>query len=100
MFYQFNYWYKAEYSDKDLVVEILTKSNDTNPGANLIIKQDQKRVLRVSKLMTHIFEVCYLFGVFLSKDKTACALILYPEKRKGSLKSIWLDIKLVGCVLK
>lgn len=87
--------YKAEYCDKSIVVDILTRSNDTNPGANLIIRQDQKRVLRLSKLMAHIFEVCYLFGeVFLSKDKKACALILYPEKRKGSIKSMLLDIKL------
>ncbi|MFN8406787.1 MAG: GNAT family N-acetyltransferase [Sphingobacteriaceae bacterium] len=88
--------YKAEYCDKGIVVDILTRANDTNPGANLIIKQDQKRVLRLSKLMAHIFDVCYLFGeVFLSKDKKACALVLYPEKRKGSIKSILLDIKLV-----
>jgi hypothetical protein len=88
--------YKANYSDKNIVVDILTRANDTNPGANLIIKQDGKRILRLSKLMAHIFEVCFLFGeVFLSEDKKACALILYPEKRKGSLKSILLDIKLV-----
>lgn len=88
--------YKAEYSDKNIVVDILTRSNDANPGANLIIKQDRKRLLRLSKLMAHIFEVCYQFGeIFLSKDKKACALILYPEKRKGSVKSVLLDIKLV-----
>ena len=87
---------KAKYSDKNLVVDILTKSFDANQSVNYIIKQDQKRVQRVSSLMDYSFEVCYLFGdVFLSDDKKACALITYPDKKKTNLKSVLLDIKLI-----
>lgn len=87
---------KAEYNDKTLVVDILTKSFDTNQSVNYIVKQDQKRVQRVSALMDYSFEVCYLFGdVFLSDDKKACALITYPDKKKTTLKSILLDVKLI-----
>ena len=87
---------KAKCSDKNLVVDILTKSFDTNQSVNYIIKQDAKRTQRVRALMDYSFEVCYLFGdVFLSDDKKACALITYPDKKKTNLKSILLDVKLI-----
>lgn len=87
---------KAKYSDKNLIVDILTNSFDTNQSVNYIVKQDQKRVQRVSLLMDYSFEVCYLFGdVFLSNDKKACALVIYPDKKKTNLKSILLDVKLI-----
>lgn len=87
---------KAQRSDKNLIVDILTKSFDTNQSVNYIVKQDQKRVHRVSSLMDYSFEVCYLFGdVLLSDDKKACALITYPDKKKTTLKSILLDAKLI-----
>lgn len=91
---------KAEYNDKSLVVDILTKSFDTNQSVNYIVKQDEKRAKRVSALMDYSFEVCYLFGeVFLSDDKKACALVTYPDKKKTTLKSILLDVKLIlSCV--
>lgn len=34
---------KAEYNDKDLIVDILTKSFDTNQSVNYIVKQDEKK---------------------------------------------------------
>jgi ribosomal protein S18 acetylase RimI-like enzyme len=87
---------KAEYKDKNLVVDILTKSFDTNQSVNYIVKQDEKRVQRVRSLMDYSFEVCYLFGdVFLSDNKKGCALITYPDKKKTTLKSILLDVKLI-----
>ena len=46
--------------------------------------------------MDYSFEVCYMFGdVFLSDDRKACALILYPDKKKTTFKSVLLDIKLI-----
>lgn len=87
---------KASYHDKGLVIDILTKSFDTNQSVNYIVKQDKNREKRVKALMDYSFEVCYLFGeVFLSENKKACALILYPDKKKTTLKSILLDIKLI-----
>ena len=87
---------KAEYSDKNLVVDILTKSFDTNQSVNYIVKQDAKRAQRVSALMDYSFEVCYLFGdVFLSDDKKACVLVTYPDQKKTTLKSMLLDAKLI-----
>lgn len=91
---------KAKYSDKNLVVDILTKSFDTNQSVNYIVKQDAKRTQRVRALMDYSFEVCYLFGdVFLSEDKRACALITYPDKKRTTAKSILLDVTLILSVV-
>ena len=38
---------KAEYSDKNLVVDILSKSFDGNQSVNYIVKQDEKRAERL-----------------------------------------------------
>ena len=90
----------ANYSDKKRVVEILSKSFDTNQSVNYIVHQDEKRLNRIKALMHYSFEVCYSFGkVFLSDDKTACALILFPDQKRTTLKSILLDIRLIfSCV--
>ncbi len=87
---------KAAYNDKKLVVDILTVSFETNKSVNYIVKQDKKRVKRIRSLMNYSFEVCYSFGeVFLSDDNKACALVLYPDRKKTTFKSILEDIKLL-----
>jgi len=91
---------KAMYKDKDKVVDILAESFDNNKSVNYIIKQDKKRNQRIRKLMAYSFDICNLYGeVYLTNDKSGCALILLPDKKKNSLKSILLDIKLiVACI--
>ncbi len=87
---------RAEYKDKERIVDILTHSFQDNKSVNYILKQDEKRLQRVRNLMDYSFEVCYMFGdVFLSEDKTGCALIVLPEKKKTTLKSVLLDVKLI-----
>jgi GNAT superfamily N-acetyltransferase len=86
----------ASYKDKNLVVSILSKSFDENKSVNYLIKQDKKRAYRIRKLMHYSFDMCYWFGqVFMSEDKKGCALIIMPDKKKTTLKSIVSDIKLV-----
>jgi ribosomal protein S18 acetylase RimI-like enzyme len=87
---------KASYNDKGLIVDILSKSFDDNLSVNYIIKQDGKRAKRIRALMDYSFEICTAFGdVFISDDNKACALIVYPDKKKATLKSTLLDIKLI-----
>ncbi|HUZ60580.1 MAG TPA: GNAT family N-acetyltransferase [Hanamia sp.] len=87
---------KATYQDKERVVDILAESFDDNQSVNYIVKQDKKRNQRIRKLMAYSFDICYLYGeVFLTNDKSGCALILFPDKKKDNLKSILLDIKLI-----
>lgn len=87
---------QAKYEEKNLIIDILTQSFESNQSVNYIIPQDKKRIKRIRALMDYSFEVCYLFGeVLISEDKKACALIVYPDKKKTSLKSILLDVKLI-----
>ncbi len=81
----------AAYKDKNLVVDILTKSFEYNKSVNYIIMQDGKRNKRIRKLMEYSFEVCFQFGkIFLSDDGKGCALIVFPDKKKTTFKSILL----------
>lgn len=91
---------RANYSDKEFVVDILSQSFTDNKSVNYIVKQDAIRTNRLKNLMRYSFDICHLFGdVFLSDDKKACALIVYPDKKKTSLKSVWLDVKLAfSCI--
>ena len=87
---------RADYKDKEFIVDILTSSFADNKSVNYIIKQDSKRMERIRNLMDYSFEVCYMFGdVFLSDNRKGCALIVIPEKKKSTLKSILLDVKLI-----
>jgi ribosomal protein S18 acetylase RimI-like enzyme len=87
---------KANDQEKTLIIDILTQSFESNQSVNYVVKQDRERLRRIRALMDYSFEVCKLFGdVFISDNKKACALIMYPEKKKTSLKAIMLDIKLI-----
>src|ERR1700759_1544414 len=86
---------RAQYEDKRLVVEILSNPLDDNKSINYVINQGRSRKKRISRLMEYSFDYCSLFGeVFLSDDKNACALAILPDKKKTSLRSILLDVKL------
>jgi ribosomal protein S18 acetylase RimI-like enzyme len=86
----------AEYTDKDCVVNILVNSFYDNSSVNYIIKQDKKKRVRIKNLMKYSFDLCYHFGeIYISENRKACALILFPEKKKYSLKSILIDLKFI-----
>ena len=85
---------RAEHRDRDLVVSILVNSFYDNKSVNFIVREDSKKKNRIHKLMEYAFDVCNLFGeVFLSDNKNGCALLIYPEKKKTTIKSILLDAK-------
>lgn len=87
---------RAEYKDRSRVVDILVSSFDDNKSVNYIIPQDKDRKQRIKRLMEYSFDLCYLSGkVFLSDDKKGCALVMLPGKKKTSLRSVWLDLKLI-----
>ena len=91
---------KAAYSDKALVVDILSRAFNANPSVNYIIRQDQQREERIRKLMAYSFEQCWSFGgVYLSDDRQGCALTLLPDTKKTTLSTILLDIQLAFSVI-
>ena len=84
---------KAIASDKSAVIEILSKSFSDNKSVNYVVKPDRKREVRMRGLMEYSFDMCHAFGqVWMSDDNQACALILFPEKKQTSLRTIWWDI--------
>lgn len=91
---------KATYKDKSLVVDILSASFKDNKSVNYILPTTGKKENKLRRLMAYSFNVCYLFGnVFLSDDRRAVALIIYPDKKRITIKSIWLDAKFAfGCI--
>lgn len=85
----------AQSEDKHTIVELLARSFEDNRSVNFIIRQDKSKARRIRFLMEYSFDVCSLFGkVWLSDDRTGCALVLYPHLKRITLKSLWLDIKL------
>jgi hypothetical protein len=87
---------KAEAIDKTTVINVLSSSFEDNQSVNFIVSQDEKRARRIQALMDYSYEICSLFGeVWLSDDKNACVLILYPHQKRTTLKLIWLDIRLI-----
>jgi ribosomal protein S18 acetylase RimI-like enzyme len=86
---------KAVLSDREIVVDILSNSFDDNKSVNHVVKQDASRTSRIRGLMRYSFEVCLLFGeVWLSTNRKACALLLYPDKKNTTMRSIFLDLQL------
>jgi ribosomal protein S18 acetylase RimI-like enzyme len=87
---------RAKQEDKELVVSILAKSFKENQSVNFIVRQDDIKLKRIHTLMDYSFEVCRLFGeVWLSDDRKACALTLFPHQKRTTFKSVWLDIRLI-----
>ena len=87
---------KAHHTDRATIVDILVNSFRNNKSVNYIIQQDSKKELRLRRLMEYSHDVCKLAGdVFITDDKSGCALIVKPDKKKTSLKAILLDMKFV-----
>lgn len=87
---------KALKKDGDRVVKILASAFENNKSVNYLVKQDDKREERIRHLMRYSFHVCLEFGeVWLNEDRDACALILFQEHKKTSLKTIMWDMQLI-----
>lgn len=83
-------------TDKDLIIDLLTSSFQDNQSVNYLIPPDEGRIDRIRSLMDYSFETCRLFGkVYISDDRKACALVSFPEKKKATLKSLWLEARLI-----
>jgi hypothetical protein len=86
----------ATIKEKQIVVDLLTSSFMDNQSVNYVVRQDESKINRIRALMDYSYEVCKEFGeVWLSDDAKACALVLYPQNKRTTIKSIWLDLKLI-----
>ncbi|PYF74570.1 GNAT family N-acetyltransferase [Pedobacter nutrimenti] len=89
---------KTEHKRK--VVEILLLAFEQNKSVNYICCDDALRYTRIRLLMEYAYKVCNRYGkIFLSEDENACALVLFPDKRNSTFKSLFWDIKLAFQVI-
>jgi ribosomal protein S18 acetylase RimI-like enzyme len=86
----------ASYYDKPFVVDLLTRAFDNNNSVNYVVKQDNKRITRIRRLMDYSFELCYTYGnVYLTGDRKGAVLLLLPHTKKLTPHTVLLDLKLV-----
>ncbi|MDB4926579.1 N-acetyltransferase [Mucilaginibacter sp.] len=87
---------KAKLVDKTLVIKLLTQSFKDNQSVNYIVRHTKNRLKHIEALMDYSFEMCSIFGdVWISDDRKACALVLYPDEKRTTLKAIILDLKVI-----
>lgn len=87
----------AQPQDKDRVVDLLSTAFDTNKSVNGIVMADGKRVHRIRHLMGYAFDICLRYGrVYLSNDRNACALLVFPELKKITFYALRLDLALIA----
>jgi hypothetical protein len=80
---------KANLDDKSLVADILTAAFLHNKSVNYLIPQDGLKIFRIHELMQYSFEVCLLFGeVFLCDYRKGCVLLLHPELKRTTFRSV------------
>ncbi len=91
---------KANPADKAVVTGILSKSFADNLSVQFMTGDGPAKGKKLQALMGYAFEACASFGeVLLSENCRACALLVYPDKKKMNLRSIMLDLGLIwNCV--
>lgn len=91
---------KATIEDKNSVTEILSKAFEDNKSVNFIVQQDDKRLDRIRSLMEYSFLTCLEFGeVWLNAERNCCSLILFPDRKRFSIKSLLLKLRLISSVI-
>lgn len=87
---------KATYTDKPLIVDILTQSFADNKSVNYIIKQGKYKNLRIQELMNYSYNLCSRFGkVYVNNGSKSCALVMFPDKKRTSLRTVLWDIQFI-----
>lgn len=86
--------------DKSRIIDILCESFYDNKSVNFVVKQDHKKDKRLRVLMEYSYFIGENFGkIYLNDDKSACAILIDPSKKKTTFKSIVWDIKLlISCI--
>jgi GNAT superfamily N-acetyltransferase len=84
---------KATQNDKEKVVTILLEAFKKNRSVNYIAGEEEAKIRH---LIDYSFETCMDNGeIFISEDGNACAMIQFPDRKKFSLRSAYLDIQLI-----
>ena len=91
----------AQPKDKDRIIEILTLAFEQNLSVGYICGKGAGKMKRMGYLMEYAYKVCSAFGkVVISEDGNACAMVLFPDKKRFTLASLWWDVLLVVKVVR
>lgn len=91
---------RANDNDRQSAVDILAESFTDNKSVNYVVRQGRQRGERIRRLMEYSFDVCNTFGeVWISDNGEACALILLPDKKTVSIRTLLWDVKLATTVI-
>ncbi|RZM23419.1 MAG: GNAT family N-acetyltransferase [Pedobacter sp.] len=83
--------------DRERIIKILVGSFAENKSVRSICGDDTRKR---RKLMEYAFNYCNAFGkVYLSEDRQACALVLFPEKKSTTLRTLIWDVSLATRVV-
>lgn len=86
----------ANPGDKAVVTDMLARSFADNLSVQFIAGNGTNKQRKILALMGYAFEMCQLFGeVLVTEDLSGCALVIYPERKKATLKSVMLDLGLI-----
>ncbi len=86
----------ADHQDKDRIIEILTLAFEQNLSVGYICGKSSNKMQRIAHLMEYAYKMCSTFGkVYISDDRNACALVLFPDKKRFTFASLWWDLLLV-----
>jgi ribosomal protein S18 acetylase RimI-like enzyme len=81
---------------KSTIINILSQSFADNRSVNYIIKQGKYKQKRIEELMDYSYKLSCEFGkAYVSPDKKSCALIMYPDKKRTTVKTILWDIRFI-----
>lgn len=87
---------KAEYSDKHIVVNILSSAFQSNKSVVYAVGNSDARMKR---LMRYAFDLCFYYGeIFLSEGNEGCILFI-SSHRKATLRSTIMDFSLAICTI-
>lgn len=83
---------RARFEDKNVVVDILTRSFKNDPHINFLLeKSKNKNKLRI--IMEYVFEESFNKGeIYLNEDNTAVALWITDKKEKFNWKFIYRNL--------
>lgn len=86
--------------NKSIILDILCESFDKNTSVNFVVKQDDRRKQRLRTLMAYSLYKGMKSGVvYLSEDKTSCAILIDPARKKTNLTSVLWDVRLMfSCI--
>lgn len=77
-------------------IDLLQAAFADNLSVNYIVQQDQKKKMRIARLIEYAYTTCERYGKVISTDDGhGCALVLFPDQKKFSLRSLALDLKLI-----